>query len=125
MVEAASIPGPSQPIYTLADVINQSMVAFGQGTDYLRVNHRACRRLAALMTDTNNRHRLNEVWQDQAVQILERVRMIGRVAAAFATEEARTFINEDDVQRATLKVSLASKSGTCPDPGSVQVAGTP
>ena len=125
MVEAASIPGPSQPIYTLADVINQSMVAFGQGTDYLRVNHRACRRLATFMTNTNDRHRLTEVWQDQAVQVLERVRMIGRVAAAFATEEARTFINEDDVQRATLKVSLASKSGTCPDPGSVQVAGTP
>ena len=125
MVEAASIPGPSQPIYTIADVINQSMVAFGQGTDYLRVNHRACRRLAAFMTETNDRHRLTEVWQDQAVQILERVRMIGRVAAAFATEEARTFINEDDVQRAIVKVGLASKSEFCLVGGSVQPAGTP
>ena len=124
MVEAASIPGPSQPIYTIADVINQSMVAFGQGTDYLRVNHRACRRLATFMTNTNDRHRLTEVWQDQAVQVLERVRMIGRVAAAIATEVGRTFINEDDVHQAITRVTFASKTGMCDD-APVQVAGTP
>jgi hypothetical protein len=93
----------------------QALVAFGQGTDTMRVSRAAAmafrqclnRRLTPEVVDT---------WPEIAVQLLERVRSIGRVAAQLALALGDTCISRDDVLAAFEKVARRSKTDYC-DPG--------
>ncbi|MEO1368645.1 MAG: hypothetical protein AAFX50_15840, partial [Acidobacteriota bacterium] len=99
--------------YTRRDVINQSLIAFGQGTNFMRVSSRACREIERLMVVVDESRSLHERWGTIAVQILERVRSIGRVARAWAVEDGETVIGEEYIGRAFRKVKLTSKTVDC------------
>lgn len=99
--------------YTPQDVINQSLVAFGQGTQFMRVSSRACRVLVNVMTSVDESQKLHEEWGTIAVQILERIRTAGRLAMARAVDSGRSCINEEDVEVALRRVRASSKSSDC------------
>lgn len=105
---------PARP-YTPEDVIQQSLVSFGQGTNYMRVNRDAAQYVVDLMRSSIERFRVQDTWETDAVQILERLRSIGRLAALYATQGGQTVIDGENVSRASLMVQRISKSGSCPD----------
>ncbi|MEM9598110.1 MAG: hypothetical protein AAGD06_27860 [Acidobacteriota bacterium] len=118
--EPEGFDGPEEEpgqTYTQQDVVSQSLVAFGQGTHFMRVSSRACRVLVAVMENLVLTRRIHENWGTEAVQILERVRLIGRVAASLAVKDARTVVEEADVRFAVPRVQIVSKTDRCgPDP---------
>ena len=103
----------SEREYTRDDVIYQSLVAFGQGTNYTRVSTRACREIARIAGSLAEERELATSWGTIAVQLLERVRVAGRIAAARAVEAGSSYIDFDDVRVATRKARLGSKSTSC------------
>lgn len=102
--------------HTLDEVMNQVFVALGQGTGPMRVAHGACRDLRERYTP-----RLDEVvlarWEDEAVQVLERIRAIGRTAAAEAALAGRSAISAADLRTAMLRVESISGTILCPPGG--------
>ena len=103
----------SDQTYTQQDVIHQCLVAFGQGTNFMRVSSRACREFVRLMQISESQHAMHRTWGTDAVQLLERVRAIGRLAAALAVDQGTTVIEAEVVQRGFRKVRLVSKTGWC------------
>ncbi len=99
--------------YSKQDVLNQTLVAFGQGTGCVRVSSGACRELVGLMTPIIEARNLAGDWEDIAVQMLERIRTIGRVAVNLMLDEGRVYIEEKDVAVAFRRVQLGSKTGDC------------
>ena len=106
----------SKSRYTTQDVINQSLVACGQGTQYMRVNSRACRLFVSKVSELDERHDVHDSWETAATQALERARTVGRVAAARAINDGRTYISPDDVAVALRRVMTKSTSKWCNDP---------
>jgi hypothetical protein len=102
--------------HTQDEVMNQVLVAFGQGTGPVRVAHGACRDLRERYTP-----RIDEAvlahWEDEAVQVLERIRAIGRTAAAEAALAGHTAISRSAVQTAVLRVESVSLTPLCPPDG--------
>lgn len=107
---------PARP-YTPEDVIQQSLVAYGQGTSYMRVNREAAQYVVDLMRSSIERFRVQETWETDAVQVLERLRAIGRLSALYATQGGQTVIDGENVSRAALMVQRISKTNNCPDGG--------
>lgn len=101
--------------YTSRDLVAQTMVAFGQGTGYMRVSHDATRALLDRYEPWIKEKRLIATWQTDAVQILERIRAIGRLAASSAANEGRTAIHAKDVFNAVPAVEKASATEVCGD----------
>lgn len=99
--------------YTRDHVVFQSLIAFGQGTDYVRVNHHAAEYIATALVELDTRFNLSSRWYEVAVQFLERVRMTGRVSASLAIQAGRTYIDDEDVAHASIRVKLISKSEFC------------
>ena len=102
--------------HTVNGVMNQVFVAFGQGTGPVRVAQGACRDLRERYTP-----RLDEAvlarWEDEAVQVLERIRAIGRTAAAEVALAGRTAISTEELRTAILRVETQSGTPICPAPG--------
>ncbi len=101
--------------YTPQDLIAQTMVAFGQGTGYMRVSHEATRALLARYETWIEQKGLLRTWETDAVQILERIRAIGRLAALRATQDGRTAINAVDVRNAVPTIETSSATEVCGD----------
>jgi hypothetical protein len=101
------------PIETLAVLLGQVCVAFGQGTGPVRVSREAVAalrdRYGALFTEDLARR-----WDDVAVQALERIRAIGRLAAHLTTSEARTAIGSEELLAAAHTVEAESNTDLCP-----------
>lgn len=93
-------------------ILAQILIAFGQGTGPVRVSRNACAALIQhyepLIDDA-----VEESWEGEGVQALERVRTTGRLAAHTMTEKARTCINEDDVKVAYSRVEKVSATSIC------------
>lgn len=94
----------------------QVWIAFGQGTDYLRVSQEAALTLQVLyyqaITDD-----VIEKWELESVQILERMRAIGRLSAQLAVTAGNTKIIPKYVLEAAAQVQIESDTERCP-PGS-------
>lgn len=110
--------------YSPDDVVQQSLVAFGQGTSCIRVNAEAAQYVVDLMQATIERFRTHEKWGTEAVQVLERLRAIGRLAALYATENGSTVITGENVSKAASLVQLTSKSPQC-NPGDATTTSFP
>lgn len=110
MDSKAASGNPNARTYTPEDVIQQSLVAFGQGTNYVRVNREAAQYIVDLMKSLIERFRTHETWETDAVQVLERLRAIGRLAALYATQGGQTVIDGEVVSRATILVQRTSKT---------------
>ena len=105
------------PEYSREDIVYKSLIVFGQGTGCMRLSTEASNHAAArLYTLLQNRDVLR-YWHRDAVQFLERVRTIGKVARLRALGEARTYIDREDVEVAVRRVSAASKTAACGDGG--------
>lgn len=115
---------PARP-YTPEDVIQQSLVAFGQGTNYMRVNREAAQYVVDLMRSLIERFRTHETWETDAVQVLERLRAIGRLAAHYATLAGQTVIAGEEVSRATILVQRTSKTQCGNDSGNTMTTSFP
>lgn len=99
--------------YTIDGVMAQIWVAFGQGTGAVRVGHEAAWALRELYYDAIDETVLS-VWESEAVQVLERIRTIGRLAAALALEQAQIAISRETVLAAAAAVEAASGTSLCP-----------
>jgi hypothetical protein len=98
----------------------QVCVAFGQGTGATRVSQEACMalydRYLPMITD-----KVLANWEDDAVQVLERIRVLGRMVAAQAHLAGESVISVDRVNAAAPQVEKNSDTYICQTP---QVATT-
>lgn len=99
--------------HTREGILAQIFVAFGQGSGTLRVSQEACAILSMRYGGRIDEGILGS-WEEVAVQVLERMRAIGRTAAVEAALEGRTAISADDVRRAVPRVEEASATPLCP-----------
>jgi hypothetical protein len=108
--------------YTKDGVMAQMFVAFGQGTGSVRVSRDACAAFHSRYYDWID-EALLAAWGNEAVQILERVRAIGRSLAFQASLEGQTAIDGSTV----LAVARAVEEGeSCPwCPAQREKAGRP
>lgn len=95
------------------EIIDQILVAFGQGTGAVRV----ARDAAAALRDRYEPYvddRILRDWDEVAVQVLERFRTMGRFAALRAAEGASTVITRPMVTEAIERVEKVSMTVLCP-----------
>jgi len=99
--------------YTQEGIMAQIMVAFGQGTGATRVSQEAALQLRTIYFGAITDH-LTQVWATEAVQVLERVRAIGKLAAHQAMTAGATAIGVGEVQASAKAVRQRSLSPFCP-----------
>lgn len=95
------------------EILAQIFVAFGQGTGAIRVQREACAVLAERYGERIDEEIL-ATWDTVAVQVLERMRAIGRAAAAEATLAGSTAISAATVREAAVRVEQVSATPLCP-----------
>lgn len=100
--------------YTQEGIMAQIFVAFGQGAGATRVSHDAAVALRTHYFDWITPQVIGTRWTTDAVQALERVRAIGKLAAFQALQRGDTVISSADVESAAAKVELASNTDLCP-----------
>jgi hypothetical protein len=98
--------------YTREGIMAQVCVAFGQGTGEIRVAQEACLalydRYSKMITD-----QVLEDWGDQAVQVLERIRALGRMVAAQTHLAGKTVVSADLLTASAPQVELNSDTYIC------------
>jgi hypothetical protein len=99
--------------HTKNGIMAQIWVAFGQGTGFTRVSQDACLHLYALYYDAI-RDELVQSWEEEAPQVLERIRAIGKLAASKAIDAGATAISIDDVRASAAAVHRGSDTAWCP-----------
>jgi hypothetical protein len=100
--------------YTQEGIMAQVWIAFGQGAGAIRVSHDAAMELRRWYYDAITPEVVNEKWQTDAVQALDRIRAIGRLAALKAAGEGSTVIKPADIHASAVKVQAASCTPLCP-----------
>jgi hypothetical protein len=100
--------------YSQQGIMAQIWVAFGQGAGMTRASQKAVMALHARYFDHISSSGIKDVWGEHAVQVLERLRAIGRVAAHKAMERGDTAISEADVAAAITAVEQESDTSWCP-----------
>jgi histone H3/H4 len=104
----------------------QVWIAFGQGTGAIRVSHDAAMELRRWYYDAITPEVVNEKWQTDAVQALDRIRAIGRLAALKAASAGSTVIKPEDIYTSASKVQAVSCTPLCPpDPADPDSCGDP
>jgi hypothetical protein len=113
-LRARGIPLVSETTVAPAEVVlGQVCAAFGQGTGPLRVSRQAVAALRERYEPLVTPDVLRQ-WEGLAVQVLERMRAIGRLAAHHTTRRAQTVIGDEDLLRAARTVEAASATPLCP-----------
>lgn len=100
--------------YTQEGIMAQIWIAFGQGAGAIRVSHDAALELYQWYYDKITPYIIHERWQTDAVQVLDRMRAIGRHAAFLATRDGSTVIKPQYVYEAASKVQAQSLTPLCP-----------
>lgn len=100
--------------YTQEGIMAQIWVAFGQGTNFARVSQKAVMALHARYFEHIKKSGIIDKWEQHATQVLERIRLIGKVSAFIAVQRADTTISEADVEIAIVKVEVESETSFCP-----------
>lgn len=100
--------------YTQEGIMAQIWVAFGQGTGLTRTSQKAVLAVHARYFAEAGKPEILSSWGEEAVQVLERIRAIGKLATLKATERASTVITEDDVNAAMSAVERESLTSLCP-----------
>lgn len=113
--------------YTQEGIMAQVWIAFGQGAGAIRVSHDAAMELRRWYYDAITPEVINERWQTDAVQALDRIRAIGRLAALKAAGAGSTVIKPEDIRMSASRVQAASCTPLCPpDPdGDPDICGNP
>jgi hypothetical protein len=100
--------------YTQEGIMAQIWIAFGQGAGTIRVSQEAALELHRWYYDAITPEVINERWKTDAVQALDRVRAIGRLAALKAAGAGSTVIKPQDVYESASKVQATSLTPLCP-----------
>jgi hypothetical protein len=100
--------------YTQEGIMSQIFVAFGQGTGTLRVSHDAVAVLRGLYFDAITPEIVSTEWATEAVQVLERIRALGRLAALKAVTRGDTTVSAEDVSSSAATVQIQSDTAFCP-----------
>jgi hypothetical protein len=100
--------------YTQQGIMAQIWVAFGQGTGLIRTSQKAALALETKYYDHIGKSGIIGVWGENALQVLERIRAIGRLAALKATLRGDTTVSEADVNEAIAEVQRESDTSWCP-----------
>jgi hypothetical protein len=99
--------------YTRDGIMAQMFVAFGQGTGAVRVSQDVC----TALRDRYYGHIDDAVvrdWETLAVQVLERIRALGRLMAINAGAAGKTNLAGADVESAARLVEAQSFTPLCP-----------
>jgi hypothetical protein len=101
--------------YTREGIMAQVCVAFGQGTGEIRISQEACvalyERYSQMITDE-----VLDIWGKEAVQVLERVRVLGRMVATQTHLAGKTVVSADQVTTAAPQVERNSNTSLCGGP---------
>lgn len=101
--------------YTRDGVMAQVWIAFGQGAGAVRVSQDAAMELHrwyyGAITDE-----LLANWGTEALQVLDRIRAIGSLAALMAIQQGSPTIDVTMVYEAATQVQLRSDTPYCPPP---------
>jgi hypothetical protein len=100
--------------YTQEGIMAQILVAFGQGTSATRVSQDAAVSLRTIYFDAITPIVVSVRWATDAVQALERVRAVGKLAAFLALQRGDTVVSVADVQSAAATVRVTSDTDLCP-----------
>lgn len=98
--------------YTREGLLAQAFVALGQGTGPMRISHSACRAFGERYAP-----RIDDAmagWETKAVQVLERMRAIGRTAAAQAAVAGENVLSAGRLTDAARRVESLSMTELCP-----------
>ncbi len=99
--------------YTQDGIMAQIMVAFGQGTGATRVSQEGALHLRTLYFGAITQE-LTDRWETEAVQVLERIRAIGRLAAHLVVSTGATAIGIADIEASARTVQRVSETPFCP-----------
>jgi hypothetical protein len=99
--------------YTQDGILAQILVAFGQGTGPVRVSQEACQPFRERYVPRIDGTVL-AMWRTEAVQVLERIRAIGRSAALQTSLAGGTAISRQAVVGAMKSVETVSRTVLCP-----------
>jgi hypothetical protein len=100
--------------YTQEGIMAQIWVAFGQGTGAIRVSQEAALELRRWYFDAITQQIIDQQWEAQAVQVLDRIRAIGSLAALKATGAGATAIGPQEVYESASTVQDSSDTQLCP-----------
>ena len=102
--------------YTQEGIMAQIWIAFGQGAGAIRVTQDAAMELRRWYFDAITPQVVDVEWETSAIQVLDRIRAIGSLAAMKATSVGATAIAPQDVYESAATVQEASGTPLCPDP---------
>lgn len=102
--------------YTKDGIMAQIYVAFGQGAGAIRVSQDAALELHRWYYDAITPEVVDVEWAAQALQVLDRIRAIGSLAALKATGSGSTAINPANVYESAIQVQETSDTDLCPPP---------
>ncbi len=99
--------------YTKEGIMAQVWIAFGQGTGAIRVSQSAALELYRWYWDAIT-EKVVDCWGEVALQVLDRIRAIGSLAALKAIQQGSPTIKPRMVYEATLTVQEMSDTPICP-----------
>jgi len=100
--------------YTQEGIMAQIWIAFGQGAGAIRVSHDAALELQRWYYGAITTEVVDKRWKTDAVQVLDRIRAIGRLAALKAAHAGSTVIKPQDVYESASMVQDVSLTPLCP-----------
>ena len=100
--------------YTQEGIMAQIWIAFGQGAGAIRVSHDAAMELHRWYYEAITPEIIHERWRTDAVQVLDRMRAIGRLAALKAAGAGSTVITPRDIHESACRVQAVSLTPLCP-----------
>src|SRR5436305_7067989 len=100
--------------YTQEGIMAQLWIAFGQGAGAIRVSHDAALELYRWYYEAITPEIVHERWKTDAVQVLDRMRAIGRLAALKAASAGSTVITPRDIYESASMVQAQSLTPLCP-----------
>ena len=100
--------------YTQEGIMAQIWIAFGQGAGAIRVSQDAAMELRRWYFDAITQDIVQNEWETSGVQVLDRIRAIGSLAALKATSMGATAISPVDVYQSASAVQETSDTPLCP-----------
>ncbi|HET9212573.1 MAG TPA: hypothetical protein VFR03_19370 [Thermoanaerobaculia bacterium] len=100
--------------YTQEGIMAQIWIAFGQGAGAIRVSHDAALELYRWYYEAITPEVIHERWKTDAVQVLDRMRAIGRLAALKAASVGSTVVTPRDIYESASMVQAQSLTVLCP-----------
>jgi len=102
--------------YTQEGIMAQISVAFGQGAGAIRVSQEAALELRRWYFDAITPEIVDKEWATKGLQVLDRIRAIGSLAALKTILAGAVAISQLDVYDSALTVQLTSDTELCPPP---------